>query len=251
MKNALKTTIIVLIWLAIWLVASLLVNLPLLFPSPINVIVRLFELLKTSEFYLSTVYSFGRIILGIAIGVVSGFLIALLCSVSKHIYDFFMPLIAVIKSTPIVAFVFLVNLFIGSGFTIVFICVLMVFPIVFANIYQGITSTDNNLLELCKVYKIPYSKQLKALYLPSVAPYFFSSLLSSIGLAWKAGIAAEILCTPKISIGIEIFNAKTYIEYIDLFAWILTVVILSLIFELIITKLLKLVSNKFVTKSEV
>ncbi|MBQ7760747.1 MAG: ABC transporter permease subunit [Clostridia bacterium] len=251
MKKALKTTLIVFIWLVIWLVASLLINLPLLFPSPIDVLVRLFQLLGTSEFYLSTMFSFGRIILGITIGLLSGLAIALLCSISKHIYDFFMPLIAIVKSTPIVAFVFLVNLFVGSGYTIVFICVLMVFPIVFANIYQGIIGTDKNLLELCKVYKIPYKKRLKALYLPGVAPYFFSSLLSSIGLAWKAGIAAEILCTPRISIGIEIFNAKTYIEYIDLFAWILTVVILSLIFELVVTKLLKLLSNKFLTKAEV
>jgi NitT/TauT family transport system permease protein len=250
MKKVLKTSLIALIWLLIWLIVSLIINLPLIFPSPIDVLGRLFKLIQESEFYLSTLYSFGRILLGIIIGVAFGFLLALLCSASKYIYDFFIPLISIIKSTPIVAFVFLVNLFIGSGFTVVFICVLMVFPIVFANIYQGIVSMDKGLLEVCKIYKIPYKKQFTALYLPSVVPFFFSSLLSSIGLAWKAGIAAEILCTPKISIGIEIFNAKTYIEYVDLFAWIFTVVIVSLIFEFTITKLLKLLSNKFVTKSE-
>ena len=83
-----------------------------------------------------------------------------------------------------------------------------------------------------------------SLYLPTVAPYFISSLLSAIGLAWKAGVAAEILCTPIVSIGYEIFIAKQYIEYIDLFAWIVTVVVLSMLFEFVTSKILKIILQK-------
>ena len=127
----------------------------------------------------------------------------------------------------------------------------MVFPIVFSNVYQGIKSTSKDLIEMCNLYKVPFKKKLTSLYLPSVVPYFFSSLLSSIGLAWKAGIAAEILCTPKISIGIEIFKAKDSIEFVDLFAWTVCVIILSMIFELITTKLIKYVLKKKQLASEI
>ena len=223
---------------------------PLLFPSPVDVLLRLWKLLGGKDFYILSLSSFGRILLGILIATVAGTIMALFCSFSKIVYDFFVPIISVIKSTPIVAFVFLVNIFIGNEKTVVVISALMVFPIVFANVYQGIKSTNKELLELCKVYRIPFVKKLKVLYLPTVVPYFISALLSAIGLAWKAGIAAEVLCTPKISIGIEIFKSKQYLEYIDLFAWTVTVVILSLIFEFAITKLLNVVSKKYFLISE-
>ena len=80
-------------------------------------------------------------------------------------------------------------------------------------------------------------------------PYLSSALLSSIGLGWKAGIAAEVLCTPKISIGTELFDAKTYFENIDVFAWTVTVIIISLVFELVIMRLFKVLLKKFIKSS--
>ena len=122
----------------------------------------------------------------------------------------------------------------------------MVFPIVFANIYQGMKSVDTGLLEVCKAYRIPKKKMIKSLYVPTVTPFFTSALLSSIGLGWKAGIAAEVLCTPVKSIGKAIFESKIYFEYVDLFAWTTAVIVLSLIFEVLLTKILKKMLSKYI-----
>ena len=124
----------------------------------------------------------------------------------------------------------------------------MVFPIVFSNVYQGIKNVDTSLLEMCKVYSISRKTTVKALYIPSVLPYFTSSLISSIGLGWKAGIAAEVLCTPLNSIGKAIFESKIYFEYVDLFAWTAMVILLSIIFEVVVTKLLKNLLSKITHK---
>lgn len=244
MKKAIKFIAIGFCWILIWFIVSILIDIPLLFPAPDAVFHRLGELVITESFYKIALASFVRILIGILIAVVTGALLAFLSAIFKPVYDFMTPFVSVVKSTPVVAFVFLVNMLIGNGKTVIFICFLMVFPIVYSNIYQGIKSTDKNLLEMCNVYKIPLKTRITSLYLPSVAPYFISSLLSSIGLAWKAGVAAEILCTPTISIGYEIFNAKTYLEYVDLFAWIATVVILSLVFELITTTALNAIIKR-------
>jgi NitT/TauT family transport system permease protein len=106
-------------------------------------------------------------------------------------------------------------------------------------------SVDVGLLEVCNVYNIPRKKMIKSLYVPTVTPYFTSALLSSIGLGWKAGIAAEVLCTPVRSIGKAIFESKIYFEYVDLFAWTAAVIVLSLIFEVLLTKLLKKLLSKY------
>jgi NitT/TauT family transport system permease protein len=248
LPKPLKVLFIALFWFLIWEIASLLIGKRLLFPSPIDVTVRLAQLIITKNFLISCLYSLGRISFGIIIAIILGFITALLCHFSSTLYEILYPLVTVIKSTPVASFIILIWIFVGNSITPVFISALMVFPIVFANIYQGIKNVDKDLLEVCKVYNIPRKKMMKSLYVPSVVPYFLSALLSSIGLGWKAGIAAEVLCTPLNSIGKGIFEAKTYIEYVDLFAWTVTVIILSLVFELLLTKLIKKLFSKFTKK---
>lgn len=249
-KKPLKIFLIVLFWFTAWEVASLIIGKPLLFPSPIDVFIRLFELAITKVFWENAILSLARVSLGIVIAIILGCILGLLCSFSKLLYDVLYPLVTVIKSTPVASFIILVWIFIGNNATPIVISALMVFPIVFANVYQGIKSVDKNMLEVCKVYNISTKKMISSLYIPSVLPYFTSALLSSIGLGWKAGIAAEVLCTPLKSIGRAIFDSKNYIEYVDLFAWTLTVIILSLVFEFLLTKLIKIALKKYIKLSK-
>ena len=125
------------------------------------------------------------------------------------------------------------------------ITVLMVFPIVFANVYTGIKNIDKDLLEVCQAYKIPRKKRIKSLYLPTVMPYFVSALTSAVGLAWKAGIAAEALCPPENSMGLHIALAKQNIDNEELFAWALTLILINLVFEFVIKKLIKVIFKRY------
>lgn len=235
----LKVALITLFWLLLWQIISSVLNMPLLFPSPISVFKRLLELIITKDFIVSALCSLLRIFLGIIIAIFIGTSLAIICSLSKIAHNIFYPILTIIKSTPVVSFVLIIWLFIGEQRTPVIITIMMMMPIVWASVYQGIKNVDKELLEIAHVFKIPFKKQLFSLYIPSIIPYFVSALLSGIGLSWKAGIAAEVLCSPKWSIGEAIFNAKYDFNGVDLFAWTVTVVILSLIFELISTKLLK------------
>lgn len=66
-----------------------------------------------------------------------------------------------------------------------------------------------------------------------------SSCKVSLGMSWKSGIMAEVIGTPKPSIGKEMYAAKAYLQTPDLFAWTLIVIILSLLFEKSFMLLLK------------
>ena len=141
------------------------------------------------------------------------------------------PLLGVIKATPIASFIILAWLWISSGKLPVFITSLIVIPIVWSNVSEGIRSVDKSLLEVASVYKFSLSKKLFKLYIPSIAPFFMAACKSSLGLAWKAGISAEVLTTPQKAIGTELYLSKTYLELPNLFAWTLVVIILSMVFE--------------------
>jgi NitT/TauT family transport system permease protein len=244
MRKIIKISLIILFWLGVWEIASLIVNLPMLFPSPITVIKRLFGLVLEWDFYKSILISLFHVLFGIIVAVFFGIILAIVSALFGTVYSLVSPFLTVIKSTPVVAFIFLINVFIGDEKTVVIICSLMVLPIVFANVYQGIKSVDVSLLEASKVFKIPFKKLIWALYIPSTLPYFLSALLSAIGLAWKAGVAAEVLCNPKNSIGTNISSANQYFDNTEIFAWTVVIIIFSLLFEFLFTKLIKILFKR-------
>lgn len=143
----------------------------------------------------------------------------------------FSPILTAVKSTPVASFIILAALWFELNVIPVFITTLIVVPIVHANVTEGIHSVDKNLVEVSTVYRFSVGKKILRLYVPSIAPYFMAASKSSLGMAWKAGIAAEVLAIPEHSIGKELYFSKTYLESDALFAWTLIVILLSLIIE--------------------
>lgn len=244
MNKALKKAIIAIFWVLIWLILSLLIDNSLLFPSPISVITRLVNLMLTSSFWTITLTSLCRVMIGIIIAIIIGVILGIISAKSDLFHSLISPLMTIIKATPVASFIILIVLFIGKNIVPSLISSMMVVPIVWENVYTGFKRIDKDLIEVTKIYSFSFKKSLKSLYVPSVMPYFISSILSSIGLGWKAGIAAEILYPPVLSIGKSISNANLYLETTDLFAWTLVVVSLSLFFEFTVRLLLSLLKKK-------
>ena len=230
-KKLCKYAAISLLWLGIWQIVSMIIGKELLFPSPVAVAVRLFELMLTSEFYLTVGLSLLRILVGMVIGTLIGALGGLLTAFSRIARDIFAPLLAVVKSTPVASFIILMVLWISRDITPLIIALMMVTPVVWTNVETGILNTDRSLLEMAKVYKMSRADKIKHIYLPSISPYFLAALKASLGMAWKAGIAAEVLLQPIVSIGKMISDSKILLETTDLFAWTVVVVVLSVIIE--------------------
>ena len=107
----------------------------------------------------------------------------------------------------------------------------MVTPIVYSNVLGGISSMDKKLTEMADVFAVPFPRRLRYLYLPQVAPFFRSACAVGLGLCWKAGVAAEVIGLPDPSIGINLYEAKVYLDTPDLFAWTLAIVLLSVAIE--------------------
>ena len=63
-------------------------------------------------------------------------------------------------------------------------------------------------------------------------------MTTALGLAWKSGVAAEVLCIPRAAIGTRIYESKLYLEIPDLFAWTAVVVALSLLLEGVLRRVL-------------
>lgn len=231
LQKAVRILISVSVWLCIWQFLYLLVGKDVLFASPLDVLKRIVQLIATKDFWLKTFFSLLGIMEGYLLGAFFGILLAVLTSASKVLYSFFKPMLTVIKTTPVVSFIILALVWMQKAQIPVFISFLMVLPIIWANLTTAIRETDAQLLEMAKAYGFTPLQILCRIYIPSVLPALLTALTTAVGFAWKSGIAAEVISTPRNSIGTQLYNAKVYLETTDLFAWTVVVILLSMLFE--------------------
>ena len=221
----------VLFWLGVWQLAAAAVGQELLLPGPAAVGRRLLELAAGAVFWQTALASLLRIFGGLLLGVALGALLAGLTAWVPLLDWVLTPAVKVVRATPVASFILLVYLWVERGRVPGLISALMVLPVVWGNVTRGIAETDPQLLELARAYGFGRGRTLRRIYIPSVLPYFASGCRTALGLAWKAGIAAEVLCLPKTAIGTQIFNSKRYLETPDLFAWTLVVLLLSFLLD--------------------
>ena len=74
-------------------------------------------------------------------------------------------------------------------------------------------------------------RRLLYIHLPQLKPFIMSACATALGMAWKAGVAAEIIGTPDGSIGKQLFYSKIYLDTDDLLCWTVIIVIVSVLFE--------------------
>jgi len=231
MKAFIRKTLILVFWILVWGAVAAAVDKQLLLPSPRSVIVRLFALGGTYAFWQSVLLSLARMVIGIALGIAGGMLLAIITSASELIKQLVSPLLTVIKATPVASFIILMLVWIGRDSIPAVISALLVLPMVWSNVSAGIANVDRNLLEMARMYRLSPFTKLSKIVIPSLMPYFLSAVQAGIGMGWKAGVAAEVLTLPRLSIGKNIYESKLYLETTDLFAWTLVVVLISLIVE--------------------
>ena len=150
-----------------------------------------------------------------------------------------------IKATPVASFIILSLVWLGTAAVPIFMAFLMVLPIIWANVMQGIHGVDREYLEMARIFAMSRGKRLMKIYIPCVLPYFIAGCRSALGIAWKAGIAAEVLATPAGSIGKNLYEAKIYLNTADVFAWTAVVVIMSLVIEKLFLRILHLATRRW------
>ena len=219
------------VWLLLWQLASMAVGLPLLLPSPLAVLLRLGQLCTGADFWLTVASSLLRILLGFLLGVLFGTALAGLCWRFRLIDSLARPLLGVLKSTPVASFISLALVWVKTTWLATVISFIMVLPLIYANVREGIDSADRQLLEMARVFRLSRHKTFRYCYLPAILPFFLSAISSALGFAWKSGIAAEVLGRPARAIGSQIYDSKIYLETPDLFAWTLVVILLSVLLE--------------------
>ncbi len=233
-NKSIRKLVFILLWLIIWQGISLVVNNPLIFVGPLETFVSLVSNISTLYFWKTAGLTALRVIFGFLLALCLGVLLGFFAFRLSAVAEFLSPLVSVLKAVPVASFVILVLIAWGSSGLTLTIVLAVVFPIIYHSTLQGLRSADARLVEMTKVFSTRAINKLKFVYRPALAPFLISSCKSAIGMAWKSGVAAEVIGVPLFSIGERLYLSKISLETADLFAWTAVVIFLCYISERLI-----------------
>ena len=233
--------------LVVWQAAALAIGMPMLLASPLQVAERLLTLWREPDFVPTVLYSVMRIAGGFLVAFALGAALGILAGRFHWLETLLWPYVVTVKSVPIACFIILCLIWFSFSQLTVFIAFLIAFPVVYSNVLQGMKSADVRLLEMTRVFRVPWRKRLRCVYLPAVKPYLVSAAGVATGMAWKAGVAAEVIGIVRGSIGAKLYEAKIYFQNADLLAWTIWIILLSVAGEKCFVWLLKRAFRKLVS----
>lgn len=234
-----KKCIAVVLALAVWQAAALLVHQRILLVGPVEVLLRLLTIWKVEGFLPSIWFTFYHIAAGFLLGLLLGILLAALASRFAIVETLLWPWMATIKAVPVASFVVICLIWLSARNLSVFISFLIVLPVIYQNVLAGLRSKNRQLQEMAEVFGLSWFRRLRYITLPQLKPFLLSACSVTTGVAWKAGVAAEIIGTPNGSIGKQLYLAKIALDTDDLLAWTVIIVTVSVLSEKMFMRALK------------
>ncbi len=220
--------------LIIWKIISLIINSEIILPSPENTFISLIEVAGQDDFLAAVFHSITRGLIGFTISFLSGIVLGIATGFSNILYRLMEPALVIVKSIPLISIILIALIWFNSENVPVFASFLVSFPIVYTNVAEGVKNIDKKTLEMAKSYKISRTRILTEIYIPGIMPFIIASAVSSVGIGWKAVIAAEVLSNPLKAIGTDMQLSKIYLETDKVIAWTIIAILISYFFESII-----------------
>ncbi|ADJ65152.1 ABC transporter permease [Herbaspirillum seropedicae] len=191
-----------------------------------------FTLSFPAEIYSHLLITLTETVLAFVIGTVFGLAIGLWLALSPTASAILDPYVKAANSMPRVILAPIFAMWFGLGiWSKVALAVTLVFFIVFFNVYQGVKEVSPVVLANARMLGANARQLLRTVYLPSATSWVFSSLHTSIGLAFVGAVVGEYLGSAR-GVGYLILQAEGTFDINTVFAGIVVLTIFALVLDL-------------------
>ena len=233
-RNALLGAASVLCMLLLWDLAALKAGSPRILPSVKDTAAAVWGILSD----LSFISHVGTTLLRAA----GGFAASCACAVALGIPgglhpgldSFLRPVVSVVRSTPAVVFIVVALIWLGTDIVPVFIGFLVMFPVIYMNIVEGMRAVDPKLVQMARFYNKGTRSLVRDIYIPSIKPFLRGGICTAAGLGWKTVVAGEVLSQPRLGIGSAIHSSQIFLCVDILLAWTVVAIVVSFAFDALI-----------------
>lgn len=235
-RKTISTLAAIALLLAGWQAFAVMAGQPELIPSLPRLARTLGELLVSDGFYQSVGATLCRGILGMSLSLVCAIGMAGLFARFEWVHELFRPLLAIMRSIPVISFILLALIFLNPESIPLMIAFLTMFPLLTENLTRGILGLRPGLSIMARQFRIKRSNVLCQIIYPQLKPFLYSGLASATGFGWRAIIMGEVLSQCTAGIGSEMKRAQNFIAVPELLAWTIIAVLISFLFDKGISK---------------
>jgi len=139
--------------------------------------------------------------------------------------------VTLLRTVPVISIVVILLIVFGFSLTPYLITFLMIFPLIFQSISDGIENLDKELVDVFKLEDNDPIDAIRYCYLPLIGPQIKTAMLQAAGLGIKVLVMAEYLAQTKNSVGNALYLAKVNLNYDEVFAWTLFLILLAVVLE--------------------
>ncbi|MEY4725308.1 MAG: hypothetical protein RL043_1457, partial [Pseudomonadota bacterium] len=191
------------------------------FGQPIKVFVVIWEWFSGGSIYKHLGITLFETMMAFGIGTIAGLGMGLWLALSPTASAVLDPYIKALNSMPRVILAPIFAVWFGLGvWSKVALGVTLVFFIVFFNVYQGVREVSPTLIANARMLGADKRNLLRHVYLPSATSWVFSSLHTSVGLAFVGAVVGEYLGSAA-GVGYLILQAEGLFDVNTVFAGIL------------------------------
>ena len=207
------------------------------FGEPDQIFLRIWEWFAGGEIYRHLFVTLYETLMAFVIGTVSGLFVGLWLARAPTAAAVLDPFIKGLNSMPrvILAPIFAVWFGLGPASKIA-LGVTLVFFIVFFNVYQGVREVNPTVLASARMLGATNRQLMRTVYIPSAMSWVFSSLHTSVGMAFVAAVIGEYLGSAE-GVGYLILQAETTFDMNTVMAGILVLTAFALVIDRAVTEL--------------
>ena len=204
------------------------------FGEPWKVFVRIVEWFATGEIFVHLGVTMFETVAAFAIGTVGGLAVGMWLALSPTASAILDPYVKAANSMPRVILAPIFSIWFGLGvWSKVALGVTLVFFIVFFNVYQGVREVSPVVLANARMLGANQRQLLRTVYLPSATSWVFSSLHTSVGLAFVGAVVGEYLGSAR-GVGYLILQAEGTFDVNTVFAGIVVLTAFALALDALV-----------------
>ena len=223
--------------LIVWTSIAYLVSNPFICPYPSEVLQNMVQQVQSGNFYLHIISTFLRVIFSFSLSFIVGIGLAILTFKNQKVLSYVEKIILILRSIPNITFIILFLFWMSREWTITAVSFLLLFPIVFQNSIASLQQIDKKYKDLLYIYPQTKKYTIQNIYIPLMKPSLYSSAITTMSLAFKVGVMAEILAQVPFGIGRSMQWEKLNVNLAGVIAWTIWLLIFVFIMHAIIQRI--------------
>lgn len=221
--------------LLLWLGLSLLFD-DTIVPGPAAVFRAMWENLASGAIAIHLSKTLVRVLLGLLLAMALGIAFGLIMGLSRVGEAFLDSWVTVGLTVPAIVYGMICLLWFGLNDAAAVVAIGgTAFPSVAINMWQGVKSIDEDLIEMGQVFRLGRASLIRKIVLPQLVPFVLASLRFALGICWKVCTTIELIGLSS-GVGFMLHYWFGLFSMTQVFAWTVTFLAVMLALEHLVLK---------------